>query len=137
MKRDLLAIICGFLLWIVVTIPFNWLAIYVVEKSLPAVILHMYYIISFFLVGIFVGFFGKMKGWKLSLIMFITLMCLLIIIVSTAGKHIDSEKIGYTNYIYKVVFTFPSLIGLIVTFCGGIIGERFRKRSNANRKIPS
>lgn len=123
MIRNILVIIIGWILWFIfLSIPFTFLMASLIERKINLIFLDIYLIASFLPVGIFVGWFGRAKGWLLALIFSVSLI-LVILYGSSMGREYGSLSD------FKILLEFKIVLNIVAAMIGGYIGEKFfRKR---------
>ncbi len=136
LKRDIIAIITGILIWLFFSLFANKIVDLVINKGFykyyPLSSLWTYLFIVSLIAAFFVGWIGKSKGWTLGLIMqLIITLCFVLFFLFEPLVHLDIQEKGLNfanTFLRYVAKQLPCFLSAGV---GGYFGEKIRQRRQA------
>lgn len=128
LKKHIVLIAAGFVVWLISNILFYPTIINLIfEKGYPVYIDDIYLFCLFLIIGFFIGWFGKYKGWLLGLTLGI-LIAIFYIFTTSITNLLEEEiqRMGYAKAIIKIAFVYA--IYTIYLIVGGEIGSRAKQK---------
>jgi len=132
-KKYITTIFFGLIFWIAINAFFYPMIVnLIINKGYPIFINHIYFFCVYIMIGFFVGWRGKLKGWLWGL-SFGIIVTVFFILISILGNFLEVE-IGYFGYFgtllkMLVVHLLFILYLTVGGFFGGHIKSKFRKYS--------
>lgn len=129
LKKNIIAVAIGFLIWLFLSLFGHQLAFIVLDKSLRynPQYLWIYGLIASLVAAFFVGWIGKSKGWILGLITQLVITLFLILfsqLHSFTDKLINEGILSFLNSLLKYI----QISWFLSASCGGYLGEKIRRK---------
>lgn len=128
-SRTVLVFIIGFFVWLIFnTYFYPIIPDLIIDKGYPMVINDIYFFFSYTLIGFFLGWFGRTKGWLSGLILGV-LICICFIVLQITSP-IDIEGIQQISKIRSLFLIFVShIVFTIYLIIGSCLGEFLRSKN--------
>ena len=135
LKRYIVIISIGCVVWIVSnTCLYPMITTLVIKKEYPVFLNDIYFLCVYLVIGFFMGWFARSKGWLLALIFGATITVFFISVSLISGfLEVEIENMGYAETVKSLVrsyalFTFYLVLG---GFFGGQV-RQWRKSRKQN-----
>lgn len=121
--NTIVCIIIGWLLWNLLGIPYaNVLVPMIADNRLPFIIIHLYLLLTFLIVGIFIGLISKVNIW-------------VPLIGTFTAIFFNLAIIGKKNELVPLLINIKTFIDLIMIMVGGYMGKLLKEIIKKDEKM--
>ncbi len=123
--KDYVIIGFGFIAWIVTGfLLYPPIVQLILNQEYPAYLNELFFLLQFIIIGLVIGFFGKMRGWKLGLIL--GLIIAIVFVLFSLTSPVDAMVNQKFESISAILFSHS--IFTIYLIIGGHFGEWIKNK---------